>query len=128
MRRRRRCLKCKRRYTTYERREASSLKVIKKDGSREPFKREKIKTGLNKACEKRPVSIEKIEEIASRTERELYDKYDGEVPIRRVGEIVMRELKKVDQVAYVRFASVYRQFKDVKEFLKELKPMLKHKG
>ncbi|MEK7450136.1 MAG: transcriptional regulator NrdR [Planctomycetota bacterium] len=125
MRRRRRCLNCNRRYTTYERREESSLKVEKKDGSLEPFKREKIKDGVNKACEKRPVSLEKMEEIVSGIEREAYDKYDGSVPSRKIGELVMRELKKVDQVAYVRFASVYRQFKDIQEFFKELKPMLK---
>lgn len=125
IKRRRRCLACNRRYTTYERRHEGTLKVIKKDGSREPFQREKILNGLNKACEKRPVSTEKVESVVTQIERELYDKYDREVASQKIGEIIMRQLKKLDLVAYVRFASVYREFKDASEFISEVKPILK---
>ena len=125
IRRRRVCMACKRRYTTYERREEGNLKVIKKDGSREPFKRDKIINGLAKACEKRPVAQDKQGELVSRIEREIHDRFESEVPSKKVGEIIMRELRKIDKVAYVRFASVYREFKDIDEFVDELKPMLK---
>ena len=125
IRRRRKCLACKRRYTTYEKREEISLRVVKKDGSRQPFNPEKIVSGLIKACEKRPVSMEKIKEVLSRIERAIYDKFDREVPSREVGELIIKELKSLDQVAYVRFASVYREFKDAKQFMKELKSIQK---
>ncbi|HLD36034.1 MAG TPA: transcriptional regulator NrdR [Planctomycetota bacterium] len=121
IRRRRKCLACKRRYTTYEKREEISLRVIKKDGSRQPFTPDKIVSGLIKACEKRPVPMEKIKEVLSRIERAIYDKFDREVPSQEVGELIMKELKALDQVAYVRFASVYREFKDARQFMKEIK-------
>ncbi|MBI5778878.1 MAG: transcriptional repressor NrdR [Planctomycetes bacterium] len=120
IRRRRKCLACKRRYTTYEKREEASLRVVKKDGTRQPFNHEKIVSGLMKACEKRPVSTEKIKEVLSRIERAIYDKFDREVPAKEIGELIMKELKSLDHVAYVRFASVYREFKDARQFMKEL--------
>jgi transcriptional repressor NrdR len=128
VRRRRQCLECKRRFTTYEYVEEVTLYVIKKDGRREPFDREKIKHGLVLACTKRPVSTEQIDQLLANVERELYDKGDREVRSTVVGDLLMRELQKLDHVAYVRFASVYREFKDVKElkeFVKELRPLLK---
>lgn len=125
IRRRRRCLACKRRYTTYEKREEISLRVIKKDGSRQPFNPEKIVSGIVKSCEKRPVSMEKIKEVLSRIERAIYDKFDREVPAKEIGELLMKELKTLDHVAYVRFASVYREFKDAKQFMKELQNIRK---
>ncbi len=124
IRRRRQCNECRRRYTTYERMEEIPLRVIKKDGTREPFDRQKILSGLLKACEKRPVPVPKLEEIVNRIELDLYEKYDREVKTKIVGEMVMKELRGLDQVAYVRFASVYREFKDVSEFMSELQPML----
>jgi transcriptional repressor NrdR len=125
VRRRRECLACSKRFTTYEKVEEITLYVIKKDGRRDVFDREKIKRGLLTACKKRPVSLQTIEDIVNRIEIELYEKYDREVKSTKVGDLVMRELKSVDHVAYVRFASVYREFKDVSEFMRELKPMLK---
>jgi transcriptional repressor NrdR len=125
VRRRRECLACHRRFTTYEHVEEVTLYVIKKDGRREPFDREKIKRGLIIACAKRPVSTEQIDQLISRVESDLYDRGDREVRSNVVGDLLMRELEKLDRVAYVRFASVYREFKDVKEFEKALKPMLK---
>jgi transcriptional repressor NrdR len=125
VRRRRECLPCGKRFTTYEKVEEISLYVIKKDGRRETFDREKIKRGLLSACNKRPVSLQTIEDIVNRIEIELYEKFDREVKSTRIGDLVMRELKALDHVAYVRFASVYRDFKDVGEFMRELKPMLK---
>jgi transcriptional repressor NrdR len=116
IRRRRECLACKRRITTYERIEEAPLRVVKKDGSRVPFERRKILIGLVKACEKRPVSSEMLEEITQKIEDYVVERYDREVPCKVIGNLVMRELRKVDQVAYVRFASVYRDFKDVEEF------------
>lgn len=124
IRRRRKCLKCGRRYTTYERREEAALRVIKKDGSSQPFQRNKIIVGITKASEKRPILLEKLEEIVAGVERALYDKFDHEVPAKYIGELVMKELKRLDKVAYVRFASVYREFKDINEFIEELKPIL----
>ncbi|MDZ4819349.1 MAG: transcriptional regulator NrdR [Planctomycetota bacterium] len=124
IRRRRECLGCHRRYTTYERVEETGIKVIKKDGNRVPFERKKIESGLAKACWKRPISAEQIEGLVSAVEREIYDSYDSELETQQVGELVMRELRKLDQVAYVRFASVYRQFKDVRDFVDELEPIL----
>ena len=125
VRRRRECLACKKRFTTYEKVEEITLYVIKKDGRRDVFDREKIKRGLLTACKKRPVSLQTIEDIVNRIEIELYENYDREVKSTKVGDLVMRELKSLDHVAYVRFASVYREFKDVSEFMRELKPMLK---
>ena len=125
VRRRRECLACKKRFTTYEKVEEITLYVIKKDGRRDVFDREKIKRGLLTACKKRPVSLQTIEDIVNRIEIELYENYDREVKSTKIGDLVMRELKSLDHVAYVRFASVYREFKDVSEFMRELKPMLK---
>ncbi len=124
VRRRRECLKCGKRFTTYEYIEEVSLMVIKKDGRREPFDRKKILSGIIKACEKRPVSMEKMEEIVTQVERQIQKKSDREVLASRVGELVMEKLKQLDDVAYVRFASVYRQFKDVGQFMVELKDIL----
>jgi transcriptional repressor NrdR len=123
IRRRRECLRCARRFTTYEKIEAL-LKVIKKDGTREPFDREKIKRGIEKACYKRPVPDEEVERIVSEVELEVYENFDVEVPARFIGEKVMEALRLIDQVAYVRFASVYREFQDVRDFVQELQPML----
>lgn len=125
VRRRRKCLSCQKRFTTYEKVEEITLYVIKKDGRRDVFDREKIKRGLLTACKKRPVSLQTIEDIVNRIEIELYENYDREVKSTKIGDLVMRELKTLDHVAYVRFASVYREFKDVSEFMRELKPMLK---
>lgn len=127
IRRRRECLnlKCARRFTTYERIEQAPLKVVKKDGSRVPFDREKIRSGLEKACFKRPVSGEQIERIVSEVEADVYQNFDREVPARYIGEQVFDMLREVDQVAFVRFASVYREFKDVNDFVEELEPMLR---
>jgi transcriptional repressor NrdR len=124
IRRRRECLGCHRRYTTFERVEEVSIKVIKKDGNRVPFDRVKIKSGLEKACWKRPISDEQIEAAVSAVEREIYDRFDSEVETRDIGELVMQQLAKLDQVAYVRFASVYREFKDARDFVEELQPIL----
>lgn len=125
VRRRRECLACKKRFTTYEQVEQITLYVIKKDGRREVFDREKIRRGLMTSCKKRPVSVQKIDDIVNKIEIELYQKYDREVKSKTVGNLVMRELKNLDHVAYVRFASVYRDFQDVAEFMRELQPMLK---
>lgn len=124
IRRRRECLKCGKRFTTYEYIEDVSLMVIKKDGRREPFDRKKILSGIMKACEKRPISLEKMEEIVASVERAIQKKSDREVSSSRVGELIMEKLKALDDVAYVRFASVYRQFQDVGQFMKELKDIL----
>jgi transcriptional repressor NrdR len=125
IRRRRECLKCKNRFTTYERIETPRLYVIKKDGRREPFLKEKLLTGLKKACEKRPICLTTIEEVADRIERELHDKGEKEVPSKLIGQLVMNELKKLDEVAYIRFASVYKAFKDAEGFEKEVHKFLK---
>lgn len=124
IRRRRECLSCHRRYTTYERIEEAVIKVIKRDGSREAFEREKLKRGLEKACWKRPVSAVQIDAIVQAIENDLYANFEGEVDCRYIGEQAMRHLRTVDQVAFVRFASVYRQFKDVQDFVDELSPIL----
>lgn len=124
IRRRRECLNCGRRYTTYERIEEVAQMVIKKDGRREQFDRWKIKSGLLKACEKRPVSLEQVDALIDDVERHLFNGADNEVKTESVGAAVMERLKQLDQVAYVRFASVYRQFKDLTEFMDELKGML----
>ena len=125
IRRRRECLECGRRNTTYERIEETPLRVIKKEGSRVPFDRRKILTGLIKACEKRPISISALEDVTDKIERRINERYEREVPSREIGEMVMEELSRLDQVAYVRFASVYRDFKDINAFMSELKRMLK---
>ena len=124
IRRRRECLKCERRFTTYERIEGISLMVVKKDGRREPFDRKKILAGLTRACEKRPVSTETLEELTDTIERNLQKRFDKEVQSKQIGEEVIQRLHGLDEVAYVRFASVYRQFKDLNEFMGELKEML----
>lgn len=124
VRRRRECMKCKKRFTTYEYIEEVPLMVIKKDGRRESFDRNKIISGIMKACEKRPVSVEKIEAVVDRVEKELQKSFDKEVKAQVVGNLVMEYLHKLDEVAYVRFASVYRQFKDINHFMKELKDLL----
>jgi transcriptional repressor NrdR len=124
IRRRRVCRKCKRRASTIEQLEDAPLKVVKKDNSREPFDALKLRRGLEKACYKRPVSDEQVEEIVRQVEAEVYDRYFGEVPSSVIGELVMAHLKEIDQVAYVRFASVYREFKDVSDFVEEVQPML----
>ena len=127
IRRRRECLKCKRRFTTYENIEETSLMVIKKDGRREPFDRKKILAGIQKACEKRPISTQQLEELVDRIEHTLQSKFEKEVEASAVGELLMELLYGLDEVAYVRFASVYRQFKDINQFMKELKGLLSHK-
>lgn len=127
IRRRRECLSCKKRFTTYEYVEEIPLMVVKKDGRRETFDRKKILNGLLKACEKRPVSIEKIEAIVDDIQRVIQSQYEKEVPSSAVGELLMRQLYQLDEIAYVRFASVYRQFKDVTHFMKELKNLLEQK-
>ena len=128
VRRRRECIKCKKRFTTYEYVEEVPLMVIKKDGRRESFDRNKIISGILKACEKRPVSMEKVETVVDRVEKELQKSFDKEVKAQVVGELVMEYLHKLDEVAYVRFASVYRQFKDINQFMKELKDLLSKRG
>jgi transcriptional repressor NrdR len=124
IRRRRECEKCARRFTTFEMVEETPLIVIKKDGSREEFSREKMLRGLIRACEKRPVSMERLEVIVSEVEMQLRNTAHAEVDSREIGEIVMEQLYPVDEVAYIRFASVYRQFKDINMFLKELTQIL----
>jgi transcriptional repressor NrdR len=121
VRRRRECLSCGKRFTTYERAEASVLRVIKKDGSRAPFDRDRIKNGITRACEKRPVSAARIDEIVGEIENEVTNKYDREVPSRIIGEMVMEQLKATDKIAYVRFASVYKEFKDPEDFVAAVK-------
>ncbi len=124
IRRRRECEQCARRFTTFEMIEETPLIVIKKDGSREEFSRDKILRGLIRACEKRPVSVETLEMMVSEVEKSLRNTADAEVESRQIGELLMEQLFPVDEVAYVRFASVYRQFKDINMFMKELKSLL----
>jgi transcriptional repressor NrdR len=124
VRRRRECLTCKHRFTTYERMEAPRLFVVKKDGRREQYSREKILTGLRRSCEKRPVSDAQMEEIVASLERELFARGENEVQSSLVGEKLMEALKKLDPVAYIRFASVYRSFRDVESFQAELADLL----
>jgi transcriptional repressor NrdR len=128
IRRRRECLSCKRRFTTYERVEEPTIKVVKKDGVREPFQREKIRRGLEKACWKLPISHEQIEGVISAIESDVHAQFEVEVHSRELGELVMQHLGKLDQVAFVRFASVYREFQDVRDFVEELEPMLEEAG
>jgi len=128
IRRRRECLKCGKRFSTAERFEEGLPLVIKKDGRREIFDRAKILNGLKKACEKRPISIANLEKVVSRIEYNLLEKGDREIRSPEIGEMIMEELKALDEVAYVRFASVYRQFKDINEFMAELKGLLLSRG
>ena len=125
IRRRRECIQCGRRFTTYEKAERGAIMVVKKDGTREQFDIEKIKRGIIKACEKRNVSMDKIESIAISIERKVSNDVRNEVPVKEIGEMVMDALKETDEVAYVRFASVYREFKDVDTFMAELKQLIK---
>jgi transcriptional repressor NrdR len=127
IRRRRECLQCEGRFTSYERIEDILPHVVKKDGSREPFDRKKILQGLEKACEKRPIGLEDRERLVSEIEKHLYATGDKEIPSSMIGELIMDGLKKIDEVAYVRFASVYRQFKDIKEFIQEIKDIAYNK-
>ena len=125
IRRRRECLQCTKRFTTYEIIESLPIIVIKKDKSRETFNRDKLMTGLLRACEKRPVSIDTLDNMIDEIEVILQNSLDREVSSERIGELVMEKLKKIDEVAYVRFASVYRQFKDINTFMSELNKLLK---
>ncbi len=124
IRRRRECLKCAKRFTTYEMIESLPIVVIKKDGSRETFDRQKLLTGMLRACEKRPVSIEMLDRAISDIETVIQNSLDREVSSDKIGELVMEKLKEIDEVAYVRFASVYRQFKDINTFMDELNKLL----
>jgi transcriptional repressor NrdR len=125
VRRRRECLSCKRRFTTYEKIEKILYMVIKKDGSRQPFDGQKLLQGMLKACEKRPVPLAKLEEVVEEVESRLMERPDKEMKASEIGLLVMNRLKALDTVAYVRFASVYREFKDVVEFKQELESLLK---
>jgi transcriptional repressor NrdR len=127
IRRRRMCGSCKRRFTTYERVEEAAPMVVKKDNRREPYDRLKVIAGIKKACEKRPVAMETIEQIADRIEAAVAERGDKEVPSSFVGTAVMNELHGIDQVAYVRFASVYRSFKDIGEFMRELEELIQRR-
>jgi transcriptional repressor NrdR len=128
IRRRRECLQCLRRFTTYERIDEIPYMVVKKDGRREKFDRQKVLSGLLKACEKRPVSMSKLAELVDEVEGMLADKAEREVGTTEIGEFLMRRLAGLDKIAYVRFASVYRDFQDVEAFFNELKDMMKMKG
>lgn len=123
IRRRRCCNQCKKRFTTYERVEQYAMQVVKKDDVREPFSREKIEHGLERACWKRPISRERIRELAGQIEADIQSDYESEIPSAVIGRMVMQRLADLDQVAYVRFASVYREFKDVEDFVNELRPL-----
>jgi len=124
IRRRRECNNCGKRFTTYEYVEKTPLMVIKKDGRREPFSHQKILAGLLKACEKRPISVDRLETIADEIEATLQKKFEQEVESHHIGELVIEKLAHLDDVAYVRFASVYRQFKDINQFMRELREVL----
>lgn len=123
IRRRRECLQCGKRFTTYETIETVPILVVKKDGSRQPFSIEKIKSGMIKACEKRPVSIAQIDQMAMDIEKQIQNSLRQEIPSQEIGEMIMQKLKAIDEIAYVRFASVYRQFKDVTNFIKLITEM-----
>lgn len=124
IRRRRECEKCAKRFTTYEKVEEMPLIIVKKEGNREIYQRSKILNGFIKACEKRPVSIKQIEEVVDEIEKELYNSMEKEIDSKKIGEMVMNRLKQLDDVAYVRFASVYRQFKDLNTFMEELNKLI----
>lgn len=127
IRRRRECISCKKRFTTYEKIEEIPYMVVKKDGSRQPFDSQKLLRGLLKACEKRPIPVRKLEEIVEEIENKVQERADKEIKASEIGLFVMDRLKELDKVAYVRFASVYREFKDVVEFKQELESLLKEK-
>ncbi len=128
VRRRRECLECTQRFTTYERIDQIPIIIVKKDNRREEFNRDKVLTGIKKACEKRAISIDQIEETVENIERDLRETNDREISSKIVGEKIMDALKKIDDVAYVRFASVYREFKDVEDFIEELKGLASKDG
>jgi len=125
IRRRRECLSCKRRFTTYEKIEEIPYMVVKKDGTRQPFDSQKLLRGMMKACEKRPIQISQLEEVVEEVESLVQERPDKEIEVSEIGQLVMERLKALDKVAYVRFASVYREFKDVVEFKQELESLLK---
>ncbi len=127
IRRRRECMGCGKRFTTYEKIEELPIMVIKKDGGREPFDSEKILTGIRRACEKRPVSSADQDKLVDDVVREVFNSLEQEIPSSRIGELVIQRLKELDEVAYVRFASVYRQFKDINTFMQELELLLREK-
>jgi transcriptional repressor NrdR len=128
IRRRRECLKCGKRFTTYERIESVELIVVKKDGQRERFDRDKLKRGIIRSCEKRPITNETIDRMMDEIEAELRGGDDVEIPSKKIGELVMRKLKRIDKVAYIRFASVYREFEDIESFQEELKKLSGKRG
>jgi transcriptional repressor NrdR len=127
IRRRRECAECGKRFTTHETTETTPILVIKSGGNRQAFDSAKVKTGIIKACEKRPVPMSKVDNLVSEIQKQVYNSLEQEVSSKKIGELVMNGLKDIDEVAYVRFASVYRQFKDISSFLKELETMLKDK-
>jgi len=127
IRRRRECIKCQKRFTTYEKVESVPLMVIKKDKTRQAFNREKLLTGLLRACEKRPISVDQLEKIVDEIEAQILNSLKREITSQEIGEMVMQKLKDLDEVAYVRFASVYRQFKDINTFMDELRKLLKER-
>lgn len=124
IRRRRTCLKCKKRFTTYETVERMPLMLVKRDGTRQPYDRQKLLGGVMKACEKRPVAQERLEQLVDDIEQKLFNTVEYEISTKDIGEMVMEQLKDVDEVAYVRFASVYRQFKDINTFMEELSTLI----
>jgi transcriptional repressor NrdR len=128
IRRRRECINCGKRFTTYEKIEEIPIMVVKRDGRREPFDSDKIRMGIRKACEKRPVAADVQDKLVEDVTREVFNTLASEVTTRDIGEVVMRKLKDVDEVAYVRFASVYREFKDTQTFMKELQRLLDEKN
>ncbi|MBS4535400.1 transcriptional regulator NrdR [Clostridium sp. D2Q-14] len=127
IRRRRECIKCNRRFTTYEKVEEIPIVVVKKDGTRQPYNRNKLLNGIIRACEKRPVSMNSMEKIADDIEKNINNSLEKEISTELIGQMVMESLKNIDEVAYVRFASVYRQFKDINTFMDELKKLLDEK-
>jgi len=128
IRRRRECLRCERRFTSYERIDEVPYMVVKKDGSRQPFDRQKVMAGLLRACEKRPIPFSKLEVIVNQVEKFVQDSRDRERPTQKIGELIMKRLKEIDKVAYVRFASVYLDFKDLSEFMSELRSLVRTTG
>ena len=127
IRRRRECLKCLKRFTTYETVERMPLLLIKRDGTRQPYDRQKLLSGVMKACEKRPVPQQRLEQLVDTVEQKLFSSLDYEISSKVIGEMVMEELRSIDEVAYVRFASVYRQFKDINTFMEELNLLIRDK-
>ena len=127
IRRRRECFNCQKRFTTYEVIETTPIMVVKRDNSREPYNRQKLTKGIMRACEKRPISLDQIDMIVDKVESRIENTLDREVPSERIGEYTMEELKNVDEVAYVRFACVYRQFQDIHTFMDELKRLIEDK-